>query len=322
MGRADDWPRALAAANRALRADPALLEARFNRALALEGLRLRDEARRAWTTEQLDKASEVGRRSHPPQAQSVATLFPRSEVLKQLDAAIVAGDGVSWPISSCANRTSRVHIEDDVLPLWAESWLAGNRAGASAQIDRAMFACRTLASVNDDRFSASTWLEEVRTTVASTPAAVSALAQAQLEYRDAPSRPLNSSAPPRGFKPYRDPCDPAGAPLSLASRLYDAIADYNRHRLAVAETKLAKVKTAVRPHPFKRILGHAELVTGLIHLNKGAYSAALEDLSRARRAYDSAKDVDGAVNSAITVAEILRLLGQTRESSAGYKLTR
>ena len=47
-GAASDWANALAAAERAVAANPALVEAWFNRALAIEGVRSADEARQAW----------------------------------------------------------------------------------------------------------------------------------------------------------------------------------------------------------------------------------------------------------------------------------
>jgi tetratricopeptide (TPR) repeat protein len=47
-GSADDFTKALAAADRALTAQPGLPQALFNRALALQGLRRSDEARSAW----------------------------------------------------------------------------------------------------------------------------------------------------------------------------------------------------------------------------------------------------------------------------------
>jgi tetratricopeptide (TPR) repeat protein len=46
--RQQDLAKALAAADRAVKADPSLAEALFNRALALERLTLVDEAREAW----------------------------------------------------------------------------------------------------------------------------------------------------------------------------------------------------------------------------------------------------------------------------------
>ncbi len=48
LGRADDLPRALSAAEAALQADPRLLEALFNKALVLEHLGLREDARDTW----------------------------------------------------------------------------------------------------------------------------------------------------------------------------------------------------------------------------------------------------------------------------------
>jgi hypothetical protein len=47
-GAASDWADALAAAQRALAANPALDEAWFKRALAIEGARSADEAKQAW----------------------------------------------------------------------------------------------------------------------------------------------------------------------------------------------------------------------------------------------------------------------------------
>ena len=47
VDRPDDLPKALAAADRAIAADD-MLEARFNRALALQALYLEDQARQAW----------------------------------------------------------------------------------------------------------------------------------------------------------------------------------------------------------------------------------------------------------------------------------
>jgi hypothetical protein len=47
-GAASDWANALASAERAVAANPALVEAWFNRALAIEGVRSADEAKQAW----------------------------------------------------------------------------------------------------------------------------------------------------------------------------------------------------------------------------------------------------------------------------------
>lgn len=61
-GAAEDLPRALAAAERALARNPSLLEAHFNRALALEDLHLSDQAREAWQQyHRLDPSSEWAR---------------------------------------------------------------------------------------------------------------------------------------------------------------------------------------------------------------------------------------------------------------------
>jgi tetratricopeptide (TPR) repeat protein len=63
-GAADDWVKALSAADRARRIDPARPEACFNRALALEGLHLTEQALQGWAEcQMLDTglwATEIG----------------------------------------------------------------------------------------------------------------------------------------------------------------------------------------------------------------------------------------------------------------------
>lgn len=56
--REDDWRRAVGAADTAIRLDPALIEARFNRALAIEATSSSPEARAAWSA-YLDSAGAV-----------------------------------------------------------------------------------------------------------------------------------------------------------------------------------------------------------------------------------------------------------------------
>ena len=89
--RADDWPRALAAAERAIQQDKTLAEAYFNRALALEGLHLYSEARAAWNEYQrIDPASDWtreaadrGARLRQAPAGRGATATPPGETYRQ-----------------------------------------------------------------------------------------------------------------------------------------------------------------------------------------------------------------------------------------------
>jgi hypothetical protein len=80
IGRPDDWSRALAAAERALKENPRAVEASFNRALALDGLQQDAAASEAWTTyEQLDRSpgwsAEAAERAN--QARARARPVPR-----------------------------------------------------------------------------------------------------------------------------------------------------------------------------------------------------------------------------------------------------
>jgi CHAT domain-containing protein len=115
-GRADDWPKAYAAAERAAKRDPQLIEPCFNRALALEGLTLLSEAVEAWTTcADRDRGSPWSAEARE-RAQAVRD---RIDARK------------NQPRS---RQQDREEIEDRVLVRWAEA----EKAGAFAQADGAL----------------------------------------------------------------------------------------------------------------------------------------------------------------------------------------
>jgi tetratricopeptide (TPR) repeat protein len=122
-GRADDWPKALAAAERAAARDPHLVEACFNRALALEGMTLASDAADAWTAcAQADAGT-------PWAAEARA----RAQTIRdRLDA------GKNRPRG---RQQDREEIEDRVLVRWAES----ERAGTFGEADRALAEAERMA---------------------------------------------------------------------------------------------------------------------------------------------------------------------------------
>lgn len=142
--RQDDWPRALAAAERAVAADHTHAEALFNRALALEGLHLNDEAEAAWTR-YLDVERLPAWRREAVGHQATLANRPRTP---------------DSPAHTTVDRQPvRERIEDDLLGGWAEAMNRGDTATAAQLIETATRAAGELARIGGDTMP----LDAVRT---------------------------------------------------------------------------------------------------------------------------------------------------------------
>jgi CHAT domain-containing protein len=129
-----DWPKALAAAERAVTLNPNLIEAYFNRAIALEGLHLSDEAAAAWSAylsadQKTSWAAEAQRR--------------RDSVVRRLPPA----SRIELPRDRQADRE---HIEDRLLAEWAQSYLQADAVTAARALDDAEAAARRLIDSGGD----------------------------------------------------------------------------------------------------------------------------------------------------------------------------
>ena len=129
-GRAEDWPKAYAAAERAAKRDTTLLEPCFNRALALEGLNLASDAADAWSTcAQADPASEWASEARR-----------RAEEIRKRQSA---------PRQQ-SNQERREEIEDRLLVRWAEAETVGNVMEADGVLAAAEAPARDLAERGGD----------------------------------------------------------------------------------------------------------------------------------------------------------------------------
>jgi CHAT domain-containing protein len=131
-GRADDWPKALAAAERAAARDPRLVEPCFNRALALEGMTLASDAADAWTA-----CAEADLKS--PWA---AEARSRAEAIRKR-----LNDPASKPHSL---QIDREEIEDRLLVSWAEAEQRGDHPSADDVLTRADTLAHALAEHGGD----------------------------------------------------------------------------------------------------------------------------------------------------------------------------
>lgn len=132
--RPEDFPKALAAAERAIRSNPNLLEALFNRALALEALHLNDQARAAWQ-DYVDRDGDSQWGAEARLAQANLSSRPSTEIPCDASRLAAATDfsHEPWTSVSCLERV-------------AQRELAGFHQGTSKAVDPALFHAATLLS--------------------------------------------------------------------------------------------------------------------------------------------------------------------------------
>ncbi|HEX2061837.1 MAG TPA: zf-HC2 domain-containing protein, partial [Thermoanaerobaculia bacterium] len=136
-------PQALAAVHEALRLEPNAAEARFNRALILEDLGLRDQAREAWQEYlALDPSSEWSNeaRAHLQRLTKRTSTFDRR--LLETD-----------PLDAVRRhpQESRRESEGRLLAEWADA-VAANDPGAAAKLAQIRAIAAALVQVNGERF--------------------------------------------------------------------------------------------------------------------------------------------------------------------------
>lgn len=151
--RAAQLPMALAAADRALQLEPRLPEALFNRALILERMELRDQARTAWQQYlAVDSASgwAVEAREH------MRRLDARSE-LSDFPAALrrAAGDpGAIDELVRTFPREARAWVEGPLLAEWADAEHAGDRSGAKERLELVRSLAAALVRISGEGLAA------------------------------------------------------------------------------------------------------------------------------------------------------------------------
>ena len=123
LDRPDDTPRALAAAERAVAADPRSLEAKFNRALALQSLFLEEPARRAWQDYLAIDASS-------PWAEEARRHLAELQT-SESGPSDPARNNSPPPITDTTVEAGLDWVLRQGLPAWADAILAGDAALAT-----------------------------------------------------------------------------------------------------------------------------------------------------------------------------------------------
>jgi CHAT domain-containing protein/tetratricopeptide (TPR) repeat protein len=305
-------PAALSAVDRALRLQPTLAEARFNRALILALLGLHHEAESAWASVLLVErdphwAAEARARRH-----ECAFTVPRrfTDDLKTAFARLTAGDRA--PFQNLIRRRvqdARVSAESRVLTDWAEAEMRGDTSAAGQALAEARLIGAELAKTNGDLF-----LQDVVSVIDATPPGSSrrrGIAAAHLAYRD--GRVDISRQRGGGDEKLRVVAGrfaELGSPMAHVARYYGANGMYDRNRPEDARRMLDRVLRDVDARRYRSLAAGAEKQLGLYYGHRGVWTAALLHLERARATFEQLGEWRNAAFTQAIVGEVYDRIGQ------------
>jgi tetratricopeptide (TPR) repeat protein len=251
LGRPSLLPEALAAADRALRTDPRLPEALFNRALILGRLGLTQEASRAWHAYlEVDPSSpwavEARERLARLPAATGQSLFRRE--LPRLEQAAARGDsGTVATIVDRYRQQSRAFAEAEHLGMWGDAVQRGDAAEASRLLAVARAVGSALAMMSGE----SLLRESVRVIDAADPAQRALLANAHVLYRRgriAYGRQRPSEAE-KDLRLAGQRFSLAHSPMSLVARYYAANTRFDQNDVASARVELGVLHSESHARP-------------------------------------------------------------------------
>ena len=313
---AGHWPLALAAAEAALKIDNTLPEARFNRAIALEGLHLETDAATAWRSYlEVDSTSQWAEEAR----QRLQRLTQPQSSRWENDYQALAAAADQLQFATGLTRTNpqlvREWIELEVWPQWSRAVASRDPAVAAKTLATIERVGEALAATQQDQLVRGGVLA-VRRAGQTTDDLVTAhleLARGRELYlatRYADTVPPFENAK-RLFIKHRSPYA-AWADFHLAAAPYFASRlDESRRRLEA----LLELGLDTLPN----IQGRAHWLLGLIAVGQGRYTEALQHYERMTSIFDASKESEGRAHAHNLLAEALRDIGD--ESWWRHQLT-
>ncbi len=153
-----DFVRSLEAADRAVELAPAMLESRFNRALALEALGFDADAIESWSALRHDAGSQWAKEAEEhlqrllsKRSRTAAVEWPLAE--ERLPMVARTGDHKAVrQLVSPYRDAAQLYVEEKVLRAWAEASTAGRASEAAEQLELAKMIASALADLTQDRY--------------------------------------------------------------------------------------------------------------------------------------------------------------------------
>lgn len=308
LGRASLYPEALASAERALRADPRLPEALFNRALVLERMGLAAAAREAWQRYlEVDGSSPWATEARGRLAKLPSTTSEKSfrDELPRLEKAAAANDA--------ATVAAVVASDPQLGRAYGEAFYLG-RWGTSSDAN-ALTAARMIGAALVRQSGESLLADAVATVDRAGASNRAMLAEAHATF-DRGRRTQSRMQPAEAERDLRRAAElfaKAGSPMALVARYHAAIARFDQHDLAAARRELRDIEAKVPPR-HRALDAQVRWQLALGSMVDGDWSGALPVLEAAADSFTRLGERSNQAFVRMLAADTLAALGRPDES--------
>lgn len=310
---------ALSAANHAVHSDPALVAARFNRALALEHLTLRDRAAAEWRLVLLLEQDPHWReedQQHLRALERPVSPPDWSGELSTVKALVAEGrnDQVRAIVAG-SEQAFREAWDEDLLASWVAAENAHLAPEAASRWTLLRTVANALAATGGDRMPADL-VAQVDSLRGSDPGKLRRLLPgfvAYFEGLDLMGKSSYNSALPR-LQAARRILAVEGSPLALWARYRIALCLFQLVDYSRARAELDELTKDAQSTPYQAVRGKAYSLAGLIDGIEGRQTASSMAHKTAVAAFNQIKETPSAAKSSGNLAADLGVVGQTAEA--------
>lgn len=306
---ASELAEALAAADAALRVDPILSEALFNRALIVERLGLREQARTAW--ERFLAAEPQGEWAAEAQ-QHLRALRPVTEFREELErqyASLTASPAAARALAARFPQEARVWGESEILCRWALAQKEANETEAAAHLRVAKAFAQEIAAGDGDRMLA----EAVASIERASRRTRDELAAAHIEFREAQKK-YKAGHPgdaERLFTSATARFEHTGSPIALLAAGFAANTIYDQGRIAES---LARLESLQRDAParFPAHRAQVEWQLGLVYASAGRWGEGIRSLKGSVASFEQLRERNYATSVREILAQVYDRIGDSQ----------
>lgn len=311
--------RALVAATRAVRFDPDLEAARFNRALALERLSLDRRAAEDWRTVLQTEDDPLWAREAEMHVEKLSRSIVsrnRSQDFSEVRALVEQGklEGVRRIVAN-SPQDLREYVEGELLVTWARAEKARDRPTATRILALSRAIADALVFVGGDPLAART-VAQIDRAFSSKPEQLHRLVAGLLLYAEGLdlSREAKCKEASSHFAAARDVLLRERSPFAYWATYQVAYCMYQGAQYDQAAAEVQALLRDPSSRPYQAVRGRALSLKGLMEGIEGHWAESLVSLEAAESAFRAIHELPQAAKVNATLAEELNILGKPKEA--------
>jgi CHAT domain-containing protein/tetratricopeptide (TPR) repeat protein len=318
----EDFARAYEAAGKALELDPSSTAARFNSALALEGLGERAQAQKAWEA-YVSADPKSGWADEARARLQALSAPPRSELWRRererLEAGLSPNASAAQDLARRFPQQVRQYVEDELLPSWGEAASTESSARALA-LGRAL--AQGLAETNGERLGRDAVAAIDDAERSRDAAALARLRDAHRRFGEARTRykAAEIAEATEIFRGAEKAADGSGSPIGELARLGEASCHLYgasaRESAPLVETLSADV--AARGSGWPALHGQTLWLDGLVEGIEGHPYESLESYRKALAIFQRLGESENVAGLHGGIGGQLKVLGRSDEAWSHY----